>query len=270
MTELLVSVRSVAEAEAAVAGGAGLIDVKEPLNGPLGRAEAKVIRSICEFVRGRRPVSAALGELKDGPAVVPSSSLAFAKVGLAHCGSVSRWREKLSEFAAKQQAADPDCHMVAVSYVDWRLAAAPPPTEVCAFAIERNFAAVLMDTWSKDGRTLVDWLEPIQIVQLCRACHERGVKVALAGSIGPLQVEQIWEAAPDWIAVRGFVCRGANRTREVDEHRVRELAEFIREMGRENEAFLHPSRTPISESGGQPALVRKPGANPSPLEGPSI
>ena len=37
-TRLLVSVRSAAEAEEALAGGAALIDVKEPANGPLGKA----------------------------------------------------------------------------------------------------------------------------------------------------------------------------------------------------------------------------------------
>ena len=62
---LLVSVRDAAEAEAALAGGADLIDVKEPSRGPLGRADAGVIRYVVKAVGGRAPVSAALGELKE-------------------------------------------------------------------------------------------------------------------------------------------------------------------------------------------------------------
>ena len=46
MTRLLVSVRSVEEAEAALAGGADLIDVKEPTRGSLGRADDAVIAAI--------------------------------------------------------------------------------------------------------------------------------------------------------------------------------------------------------------------------------
>ena len=46
MTRLLVSVRSAAEAEAALLGGADVIDVKEPDRGPLGRADDAVIAAV--------------------------------------------------------------------------------------------------------------------------------------------------------------------------------------------------------------------------------
>ena len=63
MTKLLVSVRSANEAEAALDGGADLIDVKEPHHGALGRTSVKVLREIAVAVAGRTPLSAALGEL---------------------------------------------------------------------------------------------------------------------------------------------------------------------------------------------------------------
>ena len=45
MTRLLVSVRNGQEAEAALAGGAHVIDVKEPARGSLGRADETTLRS---------------------------------------------------------------------------------------------------------------------------------------------------------------------------------------------------------------------------------
>jgi len=63
--QLLVSVRSAAEALDALEGGAGLIDVKEPSRGPLGAADYEVIEEVVRVVGGRCPVSAALGELRD-------------------------------------------------------------------------------------------------------------------------------------------------------------------------------------------------------------
>ena len=42
MTRLVISVRNVAEAIAAAAGGADLIDLKEPNRGALGRVDAAV------------------------------------------------------------------------------------------------------------------------------------------------------------------------------------------------------------------------------------
>src|SRR5947209_8028398 len=43
---LLVSVRSAAEARAALDGGAALIDIKEPARGPLGRADDGVMAEV--------------------------------------------------------------------------------------------------------------------------------------------------------------------------------------------------------------------------------
>src|SRR5947199_331497 len=57
---LLVSVRDPDEVDAAVTGGAGMIDVKEPSRGALGRAEDAVIAEVVKKVAGRCRVSAAL------------------------------------------------------------------------------------------------------------------------------------------------------------------------------------------------------------------
>ena len=65
MTKLLVSVRDAAEAEDAVEAGAHLIDVKEPTAGSLGAAPVEVVQDVVRVVAGRRPVSAAFGELSE-------------------------------------------------------------------------------------------------------------------------------------------------------------------------------------------------------------
>ena len=60
---LLVSVRSAEEAEAALIGGADWIDLKEPSAGPLAAVGVEVAKQVVDCVAGRRPISAALGEL---------------------------------------------------------------------------------------------------------------------------------------------------------------------------------------------------------------
>jgi (5-formylfuran-3-yl)methyl phosphate synthase len=94
-TRLLVSVRNPAEALAALAGGADLIDVKEPARGPLGRAGDAVITAVVRCIAGRRPVSAALGELAAEPKTDAPPGLRYHKWGLAGCGSNPRWQETL-------------------------------------------------------------------------------------------------------------------------------------------------------------------------------
>ena len=56
-TGLLVSVRSADEVAAALAGGADLIDVKEPSKGSLAPAEAEVVAAVIEAVGGKVPVN---------------------------------------------------------------------------------------------------------------------------------------------------------------------------------------------------------------------
>src|SRR5882724_4697103 len=88
--QLLVGVRSAVDAEAAFAGGADVIDIKDPARGALGRADEDVCVAVCTFLAGRRPVSAALGELRDFSGGAPSG-LDYVKCGLAGLASESDW-----------------------------------------------------------------------------------------------------------------------------------------------------------------------------------
>jgi uncharacterized protein (UPF0264 family) len=220
---LLVSVRSEREAEAALEGGADLIDVKEPANGPLGRADDVTIRSVFHRVAGRRPVSAALGELADQPEPWPGRGLAFVKWGLAGCGG--DWGRCLERELHKVTELDPGCHGVPVIYGDWRRAGSPPPEPVADFARTCSCAALLFDTWAKDGTSLFDWLSPAAIVRLRELA---GVPIALAGSLGSGQIDLIRQIGPDWLAVRGAVCSGG-RTGTVEANKVARLVQAIRQ-----------------------------------------
>ncbi len=229
MTQLLVSVRSAREAEAALHGGAGLIDVKEPAHGSLGRASDEVIADVMRVVAGRRPISAALGELVSlSGGLTPSAQ--YVKWGLSGCSN--SWQRLLHE--AMQRVAEPQlgCLVVAVAYADWRRADAPRPEEVCSFATEQAAGAFLIDTWQKDGSTLLDWLSLQEIKRLQEHCRTAGVPMALAGSLGPAEIRMLLPLCPDWIAVRGAVCQQRQRSAAVVEGKVRQLAALIEAANR--------------------------------------
>jgi uncharacterized protein (UPF0264 family) len=226
MTELLVSVRSVEEAEAALIGGAGLIDVKEPSRGSLGRADEDTIAAVVRAVNGRWPVSAALGELRETSEALSVCGLSYVKWGLAGCGSLPDWRTDLLRAAAPL-----GCRRVAVAYADWRRASAPPPEQVAAFATEHGCGAFLLDTWRKDGTTLLDWLPVEDIVSLARGCRRGDVAVALAGSLSSHEFDLLHVAEPTWFAVRGAACRSGQREQMICAERVRQLAQSLRAGG---------------------------------------
>ena len=89
MTALLASVLSPEEAEAALRGGADIIDLKDPRRGALGALPDAVIRAAVARVAGRRPVSVTAGDLPMEPTVVAGAArrigglgVDFVKVGL--------------------------------------------------------------------------------------------------------------------------------------------------------------------------------------------
>jgi uncharacterized protein (UPF0264 family) len=226
--ELLVSVRSANEAQAALEGGAALIDVKEPANGPLGRAEDRTIAEVIQAVAGRRLVSAAMGELLQDQAPYAAGGLAFLKWGLAGYGGERRWPRDLAAAIERIETRAAGCTAVTVAYADWKRAGAPPVEEVIAFARRRPGGVLLLDTYGKgDGRTLLDWLSVREIALVCRRCRHAGVRVALAGCLGPPEIRALLPVLPDWFAVRGAVCTGAKRHNALSTANVQALVESL-------------------------------------------
>jgi uncharacterized protein (UPF0264 family) len=220
--QLLVSVRSAVEAEAALEGGADIIDVKEPSRGSLGRAGDDVIADVVRIIAGRRTVTGAMGELIEGGSC-SVAGLTWLKWGLS--GIVPTgfdWRDALHDLQIRSEAG-----VVVVAYADAERAGAPPVAEVCDFACEGRFPALLIDTWQKDGRTLLDWLPLEKLQDVCARCRSRGVRVALAGSLGAGQIVALSGLRPDIVAVRGAACAGGTRSGRVDVHRVRALRRLL-------------------------------------------
>jgi len=227
-TGLLVSVRSADEVDAALEGGADLIDVKEPTKGPLGMAEAEVVAGVVERVRERVPVSAAFGEWSANALTVAhwhlELKLAYVKWGLAGYTPSPGWGEDLLDTRRELPAG---MEMVAVAYADWERAKSVPVTELVRFAKRFRFRAVLLDTWGKDGKTLLDFLSPTELKELVESARRVGMKTAIGGSLRPEQLKQLKGVCPDWYAVRASACAAGKRDGVIDVSRVKKWKETI-------------------------------------------
>lgn len=225
---LLVSVRDVAEVHEAIVGGADIIDVKEPTRGSLGRPIGSVLDTVVERVAKRRLISVALGELAEWEPLANGflDGISLVKIGLAGRPAESAWRMELARLRMQLEESWP-ARVVAVAYADWHRANAPPPYDVMEEAISNRYAALLIDTWGKDGKTLLDWLGVQETIDLCRACREAVLPVALAGSLGLEQIRELAPARPDLFAVRGAACVGGNRNATVSREQVAALVEQI-------------------------------------------
>ena len=231
MARLLVSVRSADEARAAVAGGAAVIDVKEPRRGPLGRADAGVWSDVRSAVPARTVLSVALGELNELEREPPSRDativerlrvFTYRKVGLAGAGAgwETRWARLRRAGRAKPA-------WIAVVYADWRRADAPPPEQVVEAAIAADdCAGLLVDTWDKSVPTTLD----LSWRPLLDRVRGAGRLIALAGGLNHQAIERLASLRPDLFAVRGAACANGDRNGSIDPERVSALARFVAQV----------------------------------------
>ena len=236
--QLLVSVRDGREAATALAGGAEIIDAKEPSRGPLGRVGAEEFGAIAAQVPPAVPLSAAMGDftapddVRDtvGAVVIPDRRGAvYLKIGFAGVRS-GRHVSTLLTVAGERAAASPGAPaLVAVAYADHERAGSPPPGAVLHSAAEAGVRAFLVDTWTKDGRGLLEHLEPSLLAALSERAREAGLLFAVAGSLDTAAIARVAGLA-DVIGVRGAACRGG-RGGIVDQGRVRELRRCLDEWG---------------------------------------
>jgi len=215
---LLVSVVSAAEARAALAGGADIIDVKDPREGALGAPSPRTLSEVVAAVGGAVPVSVALGDLPDLPhtaALAARGAVAcgadYVKLGLRGVRGLDR--------AVALVAAVADAVGHAASGVGAPADAAevhPPafdPALLPELVARTGIAGALVDTLVKDGRGLYGSVSPAALEDLLARTRAAGGSFGVAGQ---LRAGQLGLVAADIVGVRSAVCRGGDRAGSLD------------------------------------------------------
>jgi uncharacterized protein (UPF0264 family) len=234
MMRLLVSVRTAAEVAPALAGGADILDAKEPGRGSLGAVAADTLVQILERVPLEYPCSVALGEVTDPDEVIraiPASRLlrrpapVFLKLGFAGVRSpevVSR----VIAAAAASIAGHPSARVVAVAYADAERAGTLHPMLILKLAHRAGADGVLLDTHTKDGIGLLGCFALGALGNWVSAGRRLGLLTALAGELQLSDLDVVRQARPEVIGVRGAACEGG-RGGAVTEERVRALRQRL-------------------------------------------
>ncbi len=235
-TALLVSVRNASEAIAALAGGAQVIDVKEPDRGPLGAADMVTIASVVDAVAGRVPVTAAMGELTeliDADYEPLPPGVCLFKIGLAGARTLPNWRRPWQNVVAALRClsypsnAVPRPAPTAVIYADWKSAGAPEPHDVLSAAAQAGCPALLIDTWDKSAGSLFDHWPLEEVGRFVPLAQSHGLLVVLAGSLVNETFLSASCLAPDLVGVRTAAC-DAGRHGCVSAGRVRALRRILK------------------------------------------
>src|SRR5262249_13560562 len=109
------------------------------------------------------------------------------------------------------------------------LAGAPPVEEVARFASDHHFPVMLIDTWQKDGKSALAFIDPPACQAIVAWLRSRAVAIALAGSLGEGGLPAIGRINPEWVAVRGAACASGNRRGSISALLVRQFRRRMRE-----------------------------------------
>jgi uncharacterized protein (UPF0264 family) len=209
---LLASVTTEAEARLAAAEGADIIDCKQPQAGALGALPHDVVAAIRKAVPAHIPVSATIGDLPPDPDRVAQAARAMAatgcdivKIGFFPGGDARATIRHLGAGLATET------QIVAVLLAD-----APFDRALVPALAEARFAGVMLDTATKDGRTLLDHRRPAELANFVAEARALGLMTGLAGSLRLEQIPELLALAPDVLGFRGALCRAGDRRAALD------------------------------------------------------
>lgn len=232
--QLLISVFHEDEVAAAIAGGADIIDVKNPAEGSLGASFPHVIRAVRQLTPEAIPVSAAIGDVPDLPGMASLASagaagcgVQYVKVGLMGPRTDEEAYTLLAAVCRAAREQDPLVRVMATAYADADRIGSLPPAELPAIAAAAGAAGSMIDTARKGATTLLTELPVPVLEQFIDESRRAGLLVALAGSLGADDLPRIRALAPDIVGFRGAACTGGDREGRVHEHAVRRLRELI-------------------------------------------
>jgi uncharacterized protein (UPF0264 family) len=235
--KLLISPINEAEAKEAVAGGADIIDVKNPLEGALGANYPWVIKNIKKLTPKPLEVSCAIGDAPNLPGTVSLASFGAAalgvdyiKVGLYGVKTVEEAIFLLKQVAKAAKDCNPHVKVVAAGYADAEKIGTINPAVIPEIAQQAGADIAMLDTSTKDGSNLFTYQTKTQLKEFVDKAHSFGLQAALAGSLRKQDISTVYGLGADIAGLRGAACTGSDRNKgHITRELVAELVEAVKQ-----------------------------------------
>jgi dihydroneopterin aldolase len=222
MTLMLASVTGPEEAATALAGGADIIDLKNPAAGALGAVDVETVRATRTAVAGRRPLSAVTGEMPMQPASVVAAAermadtgVDYVKQGIFPGGDPAACIRALAPLAERVR-------LVGVLFAD-----RAPDFSLIFLLAQAGFHAAMLDTADKSDGRLLDHMELPRLRQFVAACRRHNLLPGLAGALEAPDVPRLLVLDPGVLGFRGALCGAAGRNGPIDKEAVQAIRGLI-------------------------------------------
>jgi len=241
--KLLISPKDEKEAVEAIAGGADIIDVKNPKEGALGANFPWVIKRIREIAPKNVEVSCALGDVPNLPGVISLAALGaaitsvdYVKAGLYGLKTKEEAVYLMQNVTRAVKDYNSSIKVVATGYADARRVGSVNPMLIPDIAHEAEADIAMIDTAIKDGKNLFAFLTISQLRSFVDATHDHGLKAALAGSLKKEDLPTVYALGADVVGLRGAACTHGDRVDgRITRETVRELVEVVRRIDKQAE-----------------------------------
>lgn len=216
--KLLISPADEKEAIEAIAGGADIIDVKNPKEGALGASFPWVINQIRKITPANIQVSCAIGDVPNLPCAVSLAALGAATTGVDYV-KVGLYGVKTKEAAVYLMQGvtkavkdyNSAVKVVATGYADAERIGSVDPLLVPEIAHDAKADVAMIDTAVKDGKNIFAFLTADQLRRFVKSAHTYGLKAALAGSLRKNDLSTVYALRADIMGLRGAACTSGDR-----------------------------------------------------------
>jgi uncharacterized protein (UPF0264 family) len=235
--KLLISPINENEALEAIAGGAQIIDVKNPKEGALGANYPWVIKRIKEVTPKTLEVSCTLGEVGNLPGSVSLAALGAASLGVDYIKvglyGIKTPKEAIFLLQNVSRAAkeyNPKIKVAVAGYADAQKIGTIDPLLIPEIANKAQVEVAMLDTSIKDGKNLFDYLTSEQLKKFIDLAHGFGLVTALAGSLRKQDLPIVYGLGADIAGLRGAACTNSNRvTGQITRKLVNELVDVVKQ-----------------------------------------
>lgn len=208
---LMVSVQNLEEALQALKGGADIVDVKNLQEALVGSAHPHIVRDVRNAIPMERHASVTLGVV---PNQVGTVAMAVYTAGVLQATSVkvgfmnTEYAAAVETLNACREALDGfDTKLIGSLFADNTLFGGLEPHHMNSLAKETKCDGWLIDTLTKDGRNLFDFIREEELRDMVFEGKEAGMSTALSGHLRISDLDELARINPDIVGVRGAACQ---------------------------------------------------------------
>ena len=249
---LMVSVQNLPEALEALKGGADIVDVKNLQEALVGSAHPQVVKEVREAVPPEHHASVTLGVV---PNQVGTVAMAVYTAGVLNATSVkvgfmaTEYELAVEILQASRDALEgTETKLIGSLFADNPLYSGLDPHRMVGLARDGRCDGFLVDTLTKDGRNLFDFLSEQDLRDMVFGGKELGMSTALSGHLRIEDLDELARINPDIVGVRGAVCQKGDRESGVHWEAVAEFRRQL-ELRQSGEIEVRPEAPAVSSNG---------------------